>query len=217
MPNLFSFTAPPSLSQFSFDTSEEFFSGEVDQGNLLYTCIENYLSSGPSICADFSPQTCWRLQRAFVSGFLRWMPIFDDEACFQHVQIASASEFSEKSASSCLTLLMFAIGAMSVDEHLYSEDPYALPGFQYLALAYKILNLGKAPMGDIAHLQCRCLLSQVLLHSPQGPRLIPRKCILELRHAPSPILARNKPSNKRLHDNAPHKLETPRPIQHFKL
>lgn len=152
MPNLFSFSAPNSLgTSISYDYSESFFTAEVEAGTHLYSSIESFLSSHISIPvpADFTPQTCWRLQRAFVSGFLRWMPIFNDETCFQHIQTAQASHFADRSASSCLTLLMFAIGCMSVDNQLYSEDPYRLPGFPYLALAYRILNSGRAPLVGI--------------------------------------------------------------------
>lgn len=157
MPNLMSFVAPASLGPFSYDSSEQFFTGEVEQGNSLFECIEDALLA--DLPADFSPQTCWRLQRAFVGGFLRWMPIFDDDVCLEHVETASRCLFSNESASSCLTLFMFAIGAMAGDEHFYEEDPRQLPGFQYLALGYKILKNMRAPIGDILHLQCRTLLS----------------------------------------------------------
>ena len=126
-----SFVAPASLGPFSYDSSQQFFSGEIRQGDVLSHCIEDALSH--DIQPDFSPQTCWRLQRAFVSEFLRWIPIFDDETCLQHVHIASINGFSDNSASTCLTLLMFAIGAMASDEQLCYEDPSQLPGFQYLA------------------------------------------------------------------------------------
>ncbi|KAF4627426.1 hypothetical protein G7Y89_g10732 [Cudoniella acicularis] len=147
LPNLISFVAPSSLGPFSYDSSEQFFTGEVEQGNALFECIENFIAS--DVQADFSPQICWRLQRAFVSGFLRWMPIFGDETCLQHIQIASTSQFSGASPSSCMTLFMFAIGAMAADEHLYTEDLYQLPGFPYLALGYKILKDMRLPTGNI--------------------------------------------------------------------
>jgi hypothetical protein len=152
-----SFVAPGSLGPFSYESTQHFFTGEVGQGHKFFKCIEEALDS--KIQADFSPQACWRLQRAFVSGFLRWMPIFDDEACLHHVQFASKSQFSDNSASSCLTLLMFAIGAMAGDEHLYRDDPRQLSGFSYVALGYGILKAMRAPMGDIGHLQCRTLLA----------------------------------------------------------
>lgn len=157
MPNLISFVAPASLGPFSYDTAQLFFTGEVDQGNSLFECMEDAILI--DIPADFSPQTCWRLQRAFVSGFLRWMPIFDDQTCLEHVQTASRSLFSTDSVSSCLTLFMFAIGAMAGDEYFYQENPRELPGFQYLALGYRILKNMRAPIGDLHHLQCRTLLA----------------------------------------------------------
>lgn len=87
------------------------------------------------------------------------MPIFDDETCLQHFQIASNNQFLDGSSSTCMTLFMLAIGSMAIDEHLYSEDPYQLPGFPYLALGYKILTGMRSPVGDIQQLQCRCLFS----------------------------------------------------------
>jgi hypothetical protein len=157
MPNIMSFLAPASLGPFSYDSSQEFFSGEIGQGDALFHCIEDALIN--DVQADFSPQACWRLQRAFASEFLRWIPIFDDETCLQHVRIASANRFSDNSASTCLTLLMFAIGAMAGDEQLYHEDPSQLPGFQYLALSYKILKNMRSPAGDVKHLRCCALFS----------------------------------------------------------
>ncbi|KAG9230348.1 hypothetical protein BJ875DRAFT_488064 [Amylocarpus encephaloides] len=185
LPNLISFSAPPSLGpQFTYDTSIPFFTHEVSSGNDLYAALENYTTSTPP---DFSPQTTWRLQRAFVSGLLRWMPIFDDETCFHHVQKASENGFGDGSASACLSLLVFAIGSMSVDEGLYSEDPYLLPGFAYLAAAYRILNARKAPIGDVEHLQCRSLFSVYLnfairpVQSWHEINLVTRDCMILLK------------------------------------
>jgi hypothetical protein len=159
MPNLMSFVAPTSLGPFSYETTREFFTGEVNHGDKLFNCIEEVLQN--NVQADFSPQACWRFQRAFVSGFLWWMPIFDNETCLRHVEIASSGSFADNSTSTCLTLLIFAIGAMADDEHLYHEDPRTLPGFAYLALAYKILRSMRIPLGDVTHLQCRTLLAYV--------------------------------------------------------
>ncbi|RDW63900.1 hypothetical protein BP5796_10402 [Coleophoma crateriformis] len=160
MPNLMTFVAPPSLVDFSYDNGSQFYTGEVAQGDILYASIEQALMN--HVHADFSPQTCWRLQRAFVGGLLRWMPLIDDETCFQHVQAASVSNYSDKSISSCLALLVFAIGAMAVDGYLYHEDPRQLPGFEYFVLSYEILRATRLPMGDINVLQCRTLLAVYL-------------------------------------------------------
>ena len=124
---------------------------------MLFECINEALVN--DIQADFSPQTCWRLQHAFVSRFLPWMPIFDEESCIHHIQVASGSNFSDHSHSSCLSLFIFAIGAMSGVEQFYHEDPRELPGFEYLALGHKILETMKYPLGDVHHLQCRVLFA----------------------------------------------------------
>jgi hypothetical protein len=87
------------------------------------------------------------------------MPIFDDEICFQHVQNASSAGFGDASLSTCLTLLMLAIGEMAADDCLYYEEPEQLPGFKYMALGYKILRSTASFMGSVEHLQCRCLFS----------------------------------------------------------
>lgn len=157
MPNLLSFVAPDSLGPVSYDSSAVFFIHEVDQGDSLIAFIEDAISR--NIQADFLPQTCWKLQRAFVSGFLRWMPLFDDETCLRHVTSSAAVQFSDRSASSCLSLLMLAIGAMATDDNIYHEDPSQLPGIEYLAPAYKIMRTINASTGDIQHLQCRALFS----------------------------------------------------------
>lgn len=157
LPNLMSFTSPASLGPFSYDSSQEFFTDEVEHGNRFYHHIEKALSS--DIRPDLSPQKRWRLQRAFVAGFLRWMPIFDDEVCFQHVQNASSAGFADGSLSTCLALLMLAIGEMAADESFYYEEPGQLPGFQYMVLGYKILRSTGSIMGGVEHMQCRCLFS----------------------------------------------------------
>ena len=158
MPNLLSFVAPESLGPFSYDSSQQFFTEELEHGGFLTQTIENAISQ-EFIEVDFSPQTCWRLQGAFVSGFLRWMPLFDDETCFQHLTMSSAVQFSDGSISSCLSLLVFAIGAMAVDDNLYHEDPGKLPGIQYFSLAYKILKSMTFSTADLQSLQCQTLFS----------------------------------------------------------
>jgi hypothetical protein len=165
LPNLMSFASPASLGPFSYDSSEQFFTDEVEHGNRLYNYIEVALRN--DIRPDFSAQKCWRLQRSFVAGFLRWMPIFDDEICFQHVQNASSAGFGDTSLSTCLTLLMLAIGEMAADDCLYYEEPHQLPGFEYMALGYKILRSTGSFMGSVEQLQCRCLLSWVRHPSTQ--------------------------------------------------
>jgi hypothetical protein len=90
---------------------------------------------------------------------LRWMPLFDDDTCLQHVTLSSAVQFSDGTPSSCLSLLVFAIGAMAVDDDLYHEDPGKLPGIQYFSLAYKILKTMNFSAADFQSLQCQTLFS----------------------------------------------------------
>lgn len=157
MPNLLSFVAPDSLGPFSYDSSEIFFTQEVEQGNSLINFIEYTVVK--NIHADFSPQTCWKLQRAFASGFLRWMPLFDDDTCLQHVNLSSATHFSDGSASSCLSLLILALGSMAMDDNFCHGDPSQLPGIEYLALAYKAMKAMESSTGNMLYLQCHTLFS----------------------------------------------------------
>lgn len=160
MPNLITFVSPASLGPFSYDSAQTFFKSEMQQGEQLFGCIDALLWTESPI--TLSKQKWWRLQRAFVNGFLHWMPLFDDETCIAHLQKSSEVSFQDSSASTCLSLLMFAIGAVVEDQTLYQPEPNALPGFEYLSAAYKILQTMKTPTFDIEQLQCRVLFAAYL-------------------------------------------------------
>ncbi|PGH20116.1 hypothetical protein AJ80_03684 [Polytolypa hystricis UAMH7299] len=161
MPNLLSFVSPASLGPFSYDYANKFFSGEVINGDRLFQSMEECLHMA-DFPPDFSQQTCWRLQRAFVDGFLKWLPLFGEETCLHHVRIAAASNFSDTNTSTCLSLFIFALGAMALDDRFYHEDPVQLPGFVYLALAQRMLRSLTPFIGDIELLQCQNLFSAYL-------------------------------------------------------
>lgn len=87
------------------------------------------------------------------------MPLFDDDTCLQHMTLSSATQFSDSSASSCLSLLILALGSMAMDDNFYHGDPSQLPGIEYLALAYKTRKAMNSSIGNLEHLQCQTLFS----------------------------------------------------------
>lgn len=157
MPNLLTFNPPPLLQSFYYDDSQTFFTGELDHGDGLLKHLHSPLNQVPS--ADLSSRNCWKLQQSFIGNFLRWVPIFDDETCLRHIQQARDCGYSEKSSDVCLTLLMYAIGAISSNERFYHGDTCSLPGYPYILLASKLLDQFRFSTRDITHLQCGVLLS----------------------------------------------------------
>jgi hypothetical protein len=160
MPNLLTFCAPSPLESFSYDDAQIFFGREVDQGDDSFNHLDNPLK--PTFDLDLSRRTCWRLQRSFIRNFLRWIPIFDDETCLNHIQTAASCDHDEKSPDVCITLLMYAIGAVSENDEFYHRDLNSLPGYAYILKAYKILDEVRFPAREVIYLQCRVLLSYVI-------------------------------------------------------
>jgi hypothetical protein len=157
MPNLLTFNAPPAAGPFAYDSSQQFFKQEIDRAHELFYAVEN--ASIPLLHVDLSPQRCARLQRVFIDSFLRWMPLFDDDTCFRHTQIAALEEYSGTSPSVGLSLIMYAIGATAEDQVVQHKELSDSAGYPYMVLAHRCLDKLRWSSQETLHLQCRILLS----------------------------------------------------------
>jgi hypothetical protein len=157
MPNLLTFNAPPAAGPFAYDNSQEFFRQEIERAHELFYDVENV--SIPELHVDLSPQRCSRLQRVFIDSFLRWIPLFDDNTCFRHTQIAALEEYSGTSPSVGLSLIMYAIGATAEDQVVHHKELSDSAGYPYMVLAHRCLDKLRWSSQETLHLQCRILLS----------------------------------------------------------
>ena len=110
-PSLLTFRAPPYTSVESWDYTAEFYDDEILAGEELCDQFDELLA----LPIDLSKRTTRRLQQSFVENFLRWTPIFDQNTCVEAVNHAFAGNFSLYDPSTCLTLLLLALGAISED------------------------------------------------------------------------------------------------------
>jgi hypothetical protein len=152
-PSFLTFCCPPFVDGESWDDTSLFYDEEMAAGELLHSQCLTALEQPP----DISRKSTRHLQQNFVQNFLSWFPIFDLSACIHHVDEAFASNFSSTNPSSCLTFLLFAIGAVSDtnNHNLSSSDPPA--GIAYLARGNQMLDGLALKTGDLTVLQCRIL------------------------------------------------------------
>ncbi|KAF2109762.1 hypothetical protein BDV96DRAFT_234120 [Lophiotrema nucula] len=150
-PSLLTFRAPPYIHVESWDYTADFYDDEILAGEELCDQFDILLMQS----LDLSKRTTRRLQQSFVENFLRWTPIFDQKTCIQAVDQAAAEDYLISNPSTCLTMLLFALGAVSEDR---SESPdNQTPGLDYFARGCSILERLSLRTGNLATLQCRVL------------------------------------------------------------
>lgn len=154
-PNLLTFCCPPFINSESWDDTELFYDDEIAAGEMLYCQCQAFLTVTPNI----QKAATRHLQQSFVLNFLRWIPIFDLKTCTDHVAQAFANDFSP-GPSSCLTLLLFAIGSISEDRNQSAGND--LPGLDFFALGSQMLEGLSLRGGSLTSLQCRVLHSVYL-------------------------------------------------------
>ncbi|KAH8602077.1 hypothetical protein B0O99DRAFT_129120 [Bisporella sp. PMI_857] len=147
-PNLLAFACPPFINANSWDDTEEFYDDEIAANEQLQERMQAILLQP----LDLSRKTTRYLQQSFVSNFLRWMPICDLQDCLNHVNQAYGCNFDSANLSSCFSLLIFAVGAVS-DGHIGEE----LPGLDYFAQANKMLERMCIMTRSLLALQCRVI------------------------------------------------------------
>lgn len=160
-PSLLNFKHPlPDRSEWSWDCSERFFSDQMKQ----ILDVRN-LTNNASSNLDLSDMTLWKLQQHFEEHVLKWCPVCDSNVIMQHIQYARSIDFQDASAASCLSLLVFANGALAADSSLYSTSVKSIPGFGYYARAISILDKLSTASNDITILQCHLLAGAYLHHA----------------------------------------------------
>ncbi|KAF2021583.1 hypothetical protein BU24DRAFT_23177 [Aaosphaeria arxii CBS 175.79] len=150
-PSLLTFRAPYYINVESWDYTAEFYDDEIQAGERLCDQFDN-LALQP---LDLTKRTTRRLQQSFVENFLRWTPIFDQKTCASALDRATVDGFMGQNATSCLTFMFLALGAISEDR---SEDPEnQAPGLDYFARGCQILERLSLRTGNLTVLQCRVL------------------------------------------------------------
>jgi hypothetical protein len=117
----------------------------------------------PDIPLDMSRPHLWKLQRAFADEFLRWLPLIDHETASMHLNSAQIAKHSSSTNSTCLVLLMYAIGSIAADSSVYTNSPRDLPGFSCFTRACALFRHHPSPSKDLVTLQSRILVAVYLL------------------------------------------------------
>ena len=117
-PSLLTFRAPPYINVEGWDYTAEFYDDEILAGDQLADQFDELLLQP----VDLSKRTTRRLQQSFVENFLRWTPILDQKTCVAAVEQAATDDYLRQDATTCLTFMLLALGAISVDRSDRSEE-----------------------------------------------------------------------------------------------
>ena len=161
-PNLFglvrmaSHPCPVELQPLKWNDSEKYLEQEWAYSHLTHP----YGLSISLSQLDLQYRTCWRYQQSFGRNILSWFPIFDQRFCVDVVQRSSASGFQPSELTTCLSLFILALGAITRSEDDTTEklNP-ATPGLAYFQLASQQLNSSPSASSDILGAQCYVLKS----------------------------------------------------------
>ncbi|KAF2096620.1 hypothetical protein NA57DRAFT_58523 [Rhizodiscina lignyota] len=166
-PSIISFHSPYYISYESWDDTSWFYNEELTAEEHLNDVMESYMSQP----VHPSARTAWHLQQAFVLNFLHWHPVLDVDVFVEHCKAAQASDYNNDDASTCLTMLAFAIAEMSDAQN--SSPPLDPSIDQYLGLHYfrrgcQILEQIKPKTRrSIIVMQCRFLRACYFLLCPR--------------------------------------------------
>ncbi|KAF2741543.1 hypothetical protein EJ04DRAFT_571614 [Polyplosphaeria fusca] len=150
-PSLLTFRAPPFIHVESWDYTADFYDDGIIAGEQLSDQLDVLLLQP----LDLTKRTLRRLQQSFVENFLRWTPIFDQKTCVYAVEQASGGDFQVQNSSTCLTMLLLAIGAISEDRS--GDQDNQATGLDYFAHGCVMLERLSLRTGDITTLECRVL------------------------------------------------------------
>lgn len=150
-PNLLAFACPPFIHAESWDDTEEFYDDEMLASEHLHLQMQEIQSR----MLDLSRKTTRYLQQSFVDNYLRWMPICDLQDCSDYVNEAYACNFDASNPSSCFTMLVFAIGAVS--EGRIGALDEELPGLDYFAQGNRMADGMSLMTRSLTTLQCRIM------------------------------------------------------------
>ena len=188
LPSLISFISPPYIHTNSWDDSAEFYREQIDCGQDLHQDTNRLLELIP----DTSQRTIRRLQQSFVENFLGWTPIFEPATMVAAVTRACQQAFPADETSTCLTMFIFALGAVTLDTAWHT--PSIPAGLDYYAHASRFLERFSMLSGDITVFHCRILRATYLklamrpLQAWNAVAQAMQDCMHVLRAAPSSSL-----------------------------
>lgn len=149
-PSLLTFRSPPFLKVKSWDDTAEFYEDGMRTGEWFHRQFELLDSQAP----DLTSRTTRRLQQRSFENCLTWTPLFDQATCVEIWNRAYASSFAPSDISSCLAVLLFALGEISDHAGTITEE---IPGMVYFAYGSRMLERFSMRTGSIPVLQCRIL------------------------------------------------------------
>lgn len=156
-PSIVSFQSPYYINYESWDDSSWFYDEELAAEEHLNSVMEAFDSQA----VRPSARTAWHLQQAFVLNFLHWAPVFDVDGFVEHCRAAQASDYTQEDASTCLTMLAFAIADISDAQNAAPSQEltdYHYIGLQYFQRGSQILDKIKTQTRrSIIIMQCRFL------------------------------------------------------------
>jgi hypothetical protein len=156
-PSFLSFTSPYYVDFESWDDSSWFYDEELGAEERMSAAMDAL--DGQSVHP--SARTAWHLQQAFVLKLLHWAPVVDTDGFVEHSRAAQASGYASDDASTCLTMLAFAIAEIldssNTSPTTYS-DPETYIGLHYFRRGSQILDcLQPRSRRSIPTMQCRFL------------------------------------------------------------
>ncbi|KAF9889983.1 hypothetical protein FE257_006663 [Aspergillus nanangensis] len=159
MPNLLLFKSPgPDQDSYAYDVASAFYRDQA--ATIVDMKIALRL---PLVDMDLARPYLWELQRSFAESVLKWLPLFDSETATRHLQAARISGYTEYTTSTCLSLLIFAVGAITADAAVCTASSQQLPGFSYYSRALAMLDTFPSPGDGLSVLQCHVLAGAYLL------------------------------------------------------
>lgn len=185
MPNLLVFKSPgPDQDSYAYDVTSAFFRDQTT------TITDMKLAHRlPFEEMNVTRPYLWELQRSFADNVLKWLPLFDSETASRHLQSAHISGYTEYTTSTCIALLIFAIGAIASDSAVYVQSSQKLPGFSYYARALAMLEVFPSPGEDLSVLQARVLAGWVPALNPDNTNTILKAFRAYLLFAVRPLQA----------------------------
>lgn len=157
----------PNLQNFRRWDAEEHFA-DYDLTGTLYRDQANTVTEfkralrTPLPDIDLTRPRLWGLERSFSENALKLLGLLHPRAVTKYLHEAESTGYAEHSLSSCLALLIFAVGAAAMDSAVYVESSRQLPGFVYYSRGISIRDTLSNSESSLEGLQARVLSGSVL-------------------------------------------------------
>lgn len=144
---------PTALLPLAQQDGEDWLKVQIHRGEDLFLGPPADLRS-----QDLSNKTCWRLQQSFASLILPWCPLIDQQESAHIVTCTSEQKFPDTALETCLTLFIFALGAIAKEDYR-GDTASEFAGLSYFQLASTMLSHPRHTNHSILAVQCRILQS----------------------------------------------------------